>query len=460
MAGVKITDLESLASASDSDFLIIIDRSGLETKKISRGEFLREVKIDSSEITTLIDSDYLKSYINGEYIKSHANEDYVKSFVDQDYILSFVDSDYVALKAPRVPDFGLMDFTAGQNIIAGDVLVMNSEGKVVRSTSSGPAINSSTPIDLSTSSHLPHSINYYNKLDGYVLYQSGYDLYASKVDSDNSMLVGQPTATPFNEGIISVSTDNKNGNHFVCFGPRATAVGGYIDSDLSIHFTNTVSLNSYQNVDNWGGDYNYSVYDENEGKYIWFSPGGGGDAYKPYQAVVTVNDVTSQIITVETTSGWDSDDLQSSTNQIDPIFLPVNGIYITFADDTVKNNLKAYAGKINSETKLIEKAENSVTLFSSSSSIRSLGAFRLSKENNQFIVYGNQTNFVSEEGYNDNDNDFFYQIVTVQDLNTIIVGERQSMYLSNSFTSTAMGMAYDENDDSILVFWRSGSTLR
>ena len=106
MAGVKITDLESLANATDSDFLIIIDQSGLETKKISRGEFLREVQIDSSAITSLIDSDYLKSYINGEYIKSHASEDYVKGLVDQDYILSFVDSDYVALKAPPIPDFG------------------------------------------------------------------------------------------------------------------------------------------------------------------------------------------------------------------------------------------------------------------------------------------------------------------------------------------------------------------
>ena len=53
MAGVKITDLESLANATDSDFLIIIDQSGLETKKISRGEFLREVQIDPSEITSL-----------------------------------------------------------------------------------------------------------------------------------------------------------------------------------------------------------------------------------------------------------------------------------------------------------------------------------------------------------------------------------------------------------------------
>ena len=150
MAGVKITDLESLVNASDSDFLIIIDRSSLETKKITRIEFLREVQIDPSEITSLIDSDYLKSYIDGEYIKSHANEDYVKSLVDQDYVLSFVDSDYVALKTPPIPDFGLMEFTAGQNILAGDVLVMNSEGKVVRSTSSGPAINSATPIDLST----------------------------------------------------------------------------------------------------------------------------------------------------------------------------------------------------------------------------------------------------------------------------------------------------------------------
>ena len=455
MAGVKITDLESLASATDSDFLIIIDQSGLETKKISRGEFLREVHIDSSEIKELIDSDYLKSYINGEYIESYASEDYVKNFVDQDYILSFVDSDYVALKAPKIPDFGLMDFTAGQNLLEGDVLVMNSEGKVVRVTSSGPAINSATPIDLSTAQYIPHSINYYNKFNGVILYQSGYDLYAGKVDSDNSILVGQPVATPFNEGTVSVSTDNKNGNHFVCFGPRATAVGGYIDSDLSIHFTNTVSLNSYQNVDNWGGDYNYSVYDEKENKYVWFSPGGGGDAYKPYQAVVTVNDVTSQIVTVETTSGWDSDELQTTTNQIDPIYLPGNGIYVTFAADPVENSLKAYAGKINSDTKLIEKAENSVTLFSGISSINSLGAFRLSKESNQFIIYGNQTNFVSEEEHVDYDNDFFYQIVTVQDLNTLNVGERHSMYLSNSFTHTAMGMAYDENDDSILVFWRS-----
>lgn len=455
MAGVKITDLESLANATDSDFLIIIDQSGLETKKISRGEFLREVQIDSSAITSLIDSDYLKSYINGEYIKSHASEDYLKGLVDQDYILSFVDSDYVALKAPPIPDFGLMEFTAGQNILAGDVLVMNSEGKVVRSTSSGPAINSATPIDLSTITNIPHSVNYYNKFDGLVLYQSGYELYAAKVDSDNSMLVGQPVSTPFNEGVISVSTDNKNGNHFVCFGPRATAVGGYIDSDLSIHFTNTVSLNSYQNVDNWGGDYNYSVYDENENKYIWFSPGGGGDAYKPYQAVVTLNNTTSQIVTVETTAGWDSDELQTSTNQIDPVYLPANGIYVTFAEDVSTNSLKAYAGKINSQTGLIEKADSSVTLFTPSSSLKALGAFRLSKESNQFIVYGNQTHFVNEEDYNDFNNDFFYQIVTVQDLNTMIVGERQSMYLLNDYTSTAMGMAYDENDDSILVFWRS-----
>ena len=455
MAGVKITDLESLANATDSDFLIIIDQSGLETKKISRGEFLREVQIDSSAITSLIDSDYLKSYINGEYIKSHASEDYVKGLVDQDYVLSFVDSDYVALKAPPIPDFGLMEFTAGQNILAGDVLVMNSEGKVVRSTSSGPAINSATPIDLSTITNIPHSVNYYNKFDGLVLYQSGYELYAAKVDSDNSMLVGQPVSTPFNEGVISVSTDNKNGNHFVCFGPRATAVGGYIDSDLSIHFTNTVSLNSYQNVDNWGGDYNYSVYDENENKYIWFSPGGGGDAYKPYQAVITLNNTTSQIVTVETTAGWDSDELQTSTNQIDPVYLPANGVYVTFAEDVSTNSLKAYAGKINSQTGLIEKADSSVTLFTPSSSLKTLGAFRLSKESNQFIVYGNQTHFVNEEDYNDFNNDFFYQIVTVQDLNTMIVGERQSMYLLNDYTSTAMGMAYDENDDSILVFWRS-----
>ena len=457
MAGVKITDLESLASASDSDFLIIIDRSGLETKKISRGEFLREVKIDSSEITSLIDSDYLKSFIDEDYIKSYTSEDYVKTLVDQDYILSFVDSDYIAIKAPKVPDFGLMEFTAGQNILAGDVLVMNSEGKVVRSSSSGPAVVSATPIDLSTSTNIPHSVNYYNNLDGFILYQSGYELYAGKVDSDNSILVGQPVSTPFNEGVISVSADNKNGNHFVCFGPRATAVGGYIDSDLSIHFTNTVSLNSYQNVDNWGGDYNYSVYDENQNKYIWFSPGGGGDAYKPYQAVVTLNDKTSQIITVETTSGWDSDQLDTTTDQIDPIFLPQSGIYVTFATDTNQNSLKAYAGKIDAETGLIEKATESVTLFSPSASIKTLGAFRLNRNSNQFIVYGNQTNFVYEEGYNDFNNDFFYQIVTVQDLNTIVVGERQSMYLLSDFSSTAMSMAYDENDDSILVLWRSSN---
>ena len=456
MAGIKITDLESLVNASDSDFLIIIDRSSLETKKITRSEFLREVQIDPSEITSLIDSDYLKSYIDGEYIKSHANEDYVKSLVDQDYVLSFVDSDYVALKTPPIPDFGLMEFTAGQNILAGDVLVMNSEGKVVRSTSSGPAINSVNPIDLSTVTDIPHSVNYYNKFDGLVLYQSGYELYAAKVDSDNSMLVGQPVSTPFSEGVISVSTDNKNGNHFVCFGPRATAVGGYIDSDLSIHFTNTVSLNSYQNVDNWGGDYNYSVYDENENKYIWFSPGGGGDAYKPYQAVVTVNDVTSQIVAVEATSGWDTNELQTTTNQIDPIFLPENGIYVAFATDAAENSLKVYAGKINSETKLIEKSNNAVSLFSSSASLKSLGAFRIGETNNQFIVYGNQTHFVNEEGYDDYNNDFFYQIVTVKDLNTLIVGERHSIYLPNSFSSTTMGMAYDENDNSILVFWRSG----
>ena len=121
MAGVKITDLESLANAEDSDFLIIIDHSGLETKKISRGEFLREVDIDSSEILSLIDSDYLKSIIDEGYIQSHANENYIKSLADQDYIRSFVDSDYVALKAPPIPDFGLMDFTAGQNVFAGDV---------------------------------------------------------------------------------------------------------------------------------------------------------------------------------------------------------------------------------------------------------------------------------------------------------------------------------------------------
>ena len=455
MAGVKITDLESLANAEDSDFLIIIDHSGLETKKISRGEFLREVNIDSSEILSLIDSDYLKSIIDEGYIQSQASEDYIKSLADQDYIRSFVDSDYVALKAPPIPDFGLMDFTAGQNVFAGDVLVLNSEGKVVRASSSGPAINSASPIDLSTSNSIPHTINFYNKFDGFFLYQSGYELYAGKFDSDGSIITGAPAATPFTQGTISVSTDNKQGNHFVCFGAPATAVGGYIDSDLSIQFTNTVSLNSYQNVDNWGGDLNYSVYDENQDKYVWFSPGGGGDAYKPYQAVLTLNESTAQIITVESTSGWDSDELQTSYNQIDPIFFPSNGIYVTFATDAADNTLKAYAGKINSETGLIEKADNAVELFDRSSSLITLSAFRLRKESNQFIVYGNQRNFTSEEGYTDYDNDFFYQFVTVQDLNTIVVGERQSMRLTNDFTSTAMGMAYDENDDSILVFWRN-----
>lgn len=455
MAGVKITDLESLANAEDSDFLIIIDHSGLETKKISRGEFLREVNIDSSEILSLIDSDYLKSIIDEGYIQSHASEDYIKSLADQDYIRSFVDSDYVALKAPPIPDFGLMDFTAGQNVFAGDVLVLNSDGKVERASSSGPAINSASPIDLSTNNSIPHSINFYNKFDGFFLYQSGYELYAGKFDSDGSIITGAPAATPFIQGTMSVSTDNKQGNHFVCFGAPATAIGGYIDSDLSIQFTNTVSLNSYQNVDNWGGDLNYSVYDENQDKYVWFSPGGGGDAYKPYQAVLTLNESTAQIITVESTSGWDSDELQTSYNQIDPIFFPSNGIYVTFATDAADNTLKVFAGKINSETGLIEKADSAVELFDRSSSLISLSAFRLGKESNQFIVYGNQRDFTSEEGYTDYDNDFFYQFVTVQDLNTIVVGERQSMRLANDFTSTAMGMAYDENDDSILVFWRN-----